>query len=60
MGSGHPYIQLQIDKQSTIIAGPEAYSLNTFSKDYKYIGRVKILWGGDIETCKNKKEVLQI
>lgn len=59
MGGGHPYIRLQIDKQSTIIAGPEAYSLNTFSKDYKYIGRVKILWGGDIETCKNEKESLQ-
>ena len=60
MGGGLPKSYLIIDKEDLIIAGPEGSGPLTFGRDFEYIGRVKISWGGDIETCKNKKEVLQI
>lgn len=61
LGGGLPKIWLEIDHSMFSPRIPEACGLLTF--DYKtaeYIGRMKISWGGDIETCKNKKEVLQI
>lgn len=55
MGGGLPHIWLAVDGEEFAIAGPNGSGPLTFSRDFEYIGRIKISWGGDIETCKNRK-----
>lgn len=58
MGGGQPHVRLIVNGNEHLIAGYDSGGPFTFDKDFEYIGRVKISWGGDIETCKNEKESL--
>ncbi len=57
--NGDPEIRVLIDNH---IWSPSIYCGSrriVFDEKDRFIGKVKISWGGDIETCKNHKEILQ-